>query len=149
MTQPADIVAADIVATARRYLGVPWQHQGRSRLGLDCAGLAVLVARELHLSTFDIQGYGRRPQGDSLRRALQDAGCTPQPITLGALLLMRFGREPQHLAIVGDYPHGGLSLIHGLATSKAVVEHRLDDAWQRRIVSVWRFPGLSDPQEAA
>lgn len=135
--------ASAVIAAARSYLGVPWVHQGRSRQGLDCAGLAVRVARDLQLSDFDVFGYGRLPDGASLQRALEEARCTPYRLEPGALVLMRFRREPQHLAIVGDYLHGGLSLIHGLSTAAAVVEHRLDDAWRKRIVSAWAIPGVS------
>ena len=42
---PADPSA--IVAAARTWLGVPWRHQGRTRQGVDCAGLVVLVGRGL------------------------------------------------------------------------------------------------------
>jgi hypothetical protein len=46
--------------------------------------------------------------------------------------------------VVGDYVHGGLSLIHaynGAGVNK-VVEHRLDESWRRRIVAAWQFRGV-------
>lgn len=134
---------AQVIAAARAWVGVPWVHQGRSRRGVDCAGLVVMVARELGLSTFDVAGYGRRPQPDTLLDALLDAGCAQRDMQPGMLLLMRFRREPQHFALLADHPHGGLSIVHGLSTSGAVVEHRLDDAWARRIVSAWALPGVT------
>jgi uncharacterized protein YijF (DUF1287 family) len=59
---------------------------------------------------------------------------------------MRFDGEPQHLGVVGDYVHGGLSLIHAYngAGLNKVVEHRLDEAWRRRIVAAWRFRGIEE-----
>ena len=56
-------LADAIVAEARTWLGVPWRHQGRSRAGVDCAGLVVLVARALELADHDSTAYGRRAQG--------------------------------------------------------------------------------------
>lgn len=56
-------LADAIVAEARTWLGVPWRHQGRSRAGVDCAGLVVLVARALELADYDSTAYGRRAQG--------------------------------------------------------------------------------------
>ena len=56
-------LADAIVAEARTWLGVPWRHQGRSRAGVDCAGLVVLVARALELADYDSTVYGRRAQG--------------------------------------------------------------------------------------
>ena len=59
-----ETVSADrLVAQARSYLGVPWRHQGRTRAGIDCAGLVVLVARDLGLTDYDSTAYGRRAQG--------------------------------------------------------------------------------------
>jgi len=43
--------------------------------------------------------------------------------------------EPQHLAIVTPYRHGGLAMIHAYSRSSAVVEHRLADVWRARIVA--------------
>jgi hypothetical protein len=57
---------------------------------------------------------------------------------------MKFVREPQHIAIAGNYYLGGLSVIHTRSDMKSgkqlgkVVEHRLDDVWTRRIVKVFR-----------
>jgi len=60
----AEAVTAEAVgAAARAWLGIPWRHQGRSARGVDCAGLVVLVARELGLADYDKQTYGRRPEG--------------------------------------------------------------------------------------
>jgi uncharacterized protein YijF (DUF1287 family) len=62
----------------------------------------------------------------------------------GDVVWIRFEREPQHLAIVGDYVHGGLSLIHAYngAGPSRVCEHRLDAEWRNRIVAAWRYPGV-------
>jgi cell wall-associated NlpC family hydrolase len=54
---------SDIIAAGRSWLGMPWRHQGRTRQGVDCAGLVVLVGRGLGLADYDTQAYGRRPEG--------------------------------------------------------------------------------------
>lgn len=54
------------------------------------------------------------------------------------MVLMKFGRTENHVGILGDYPHGGLSLIHSYAVNKKVIEHRLDDEWRGRITEVFR-----------
>jgi cell wall-associated NlpC family hydrolase len=143
---------ADVVSEARRWLATPFQHQGRTiGLGTDCGGLVGGVAVSLGLfsggwwdQTFDPAhgGYSRSPSGGML-----DAICArylaPAEMQPGAVLLMRFAGEPQHLAIVGDYAHGGLSLIHAYSVVGAVTEHALDARWQRRTVAAFDFPGIA------
>ena len=40
---PLDLVEPDVVATAQRFLGVPYLWGGRSGLGIDCSGLAQIA----------------------------------------------------------------------------------------------------------
>lgn len=71
---------ANIIAAARRWIGTPWRHQGRSASGVDCVGLLVMIARELGLSVKDETGYRRRQDGrrlfDILSRELQLSAIT-------------------------------------------------------------------------
>jgi hypothetical protein len=55
---------------------------------------------------------------------------------------MRFEFEPTHLAIFGSHPLHGLSLIHGYAKVRKVVEHGFDATWRARLVAVYDFKGL-------
>ena len=132
---------AEILAVARSWLGTPWRHQGRLKcVAIDCGGLIIGVGRELGLLDFDTRAYGRIPDGQRLR-ALCDAHLMPQPVTdvePGDILLMRFTRHPQHLAIVGDRDVP-FSLIHAYADAGACVEHGADPKWLRRIVAAYSF----------
>lgn len=138
------MTGADVVMEARSWLGTRFHHQGRLKsVGCDCAGLVVGVAQALGLSEFDKTDYSRLPDGEMLR-AVCDANMTGIAITdvqPGDVLLFKFDQFPQHLAIVGDYPAGGLSLIHAFAPSRKVVEVRLDDVWQQRVVAAYRLIG--------
>ena len=129
-----------LVAAARAYLGVPFRHRGRTSAGLDCAGLLVAAYRDLGVQLPDLRVYGREPHRNGLERAVEAAFGSPadRGPCIGDVLLMRFERDPHHLGIVGDYAHGGLSLIHSYGTTGRVVEHRLDDLWRGRIVAVYR-----------
>ena len=94
----------DVVATARAYLGVPWRHQGRSRLGLDCAGLIVLTARDLGLSDHDRTGYGRHAQGLGFVDAFREA-MDPVPLSSmrpGDVLLFADEAYPCHCGILSE-----------------------------------------------
>lgn len=118
-----------VVACARTWLGTPYHHQARAKgVGVDCAGLVIGVARELDCVApgFDIEGYARQPDGwsflawsDQHMRRIARAQMAP-----GSCVVVRFGRHPQHIGIVGDYLHGGLSIIHAMV-GRGVVETRL------------------------
>lgn len=128
-----------IVDEARSWLGVRWVHQARSRAGVDCVGLVIRVAHALGLSTYDTADYSRQP--DPVRmRALLAEHLEPIAIAkaqIGDVLLMRFDIEPQHVAIVTD-----IGIIHAYAQARRVVEHRVDDQWQSRIVGAYQFRGI-------
>lgn len=139
-----------IVAAARAFIDAPFVHQGRGNEGLDCVGLPICVARALGLVApdFDVTGYPRQPDGLTLLH-LCDRYMTRiyrpdmQP---GDVIAIRFEQLPQHLGIVGDYRHGGLSMIHALGTPDGkgkVVEHHLNAPLMRRFVAAFRLPGVA------
>lgn len=136
------MTAEDIVFAARQCVGTPFRHQGRLiAFGLDCAGVAIHVAREIGAGVIDVSGYGRTPANGQLEQSLAIQPCLER-VTLsdrapGDLLLMRFAREPQHVAICA-----GDTIIHAYEAAGLCCEHRLSDVWAARIVSVYRFRGI-------
>ena len=136
---------AAIVVEARSWLDTKFQHQARIKgVACDCAGLVIGVCKALGLTDFDKADYSRIPDGVMLK-ATCDAEMTPitiDAIQPGDVLLFRFDGHPQHLAIVGDYAHGGLSIIHAYSLARKVTEHRLDDVWRSRIVAAYKLPGV-------
>ena len=138
-----------IVIQARTWLGTPFHHQARLKgKGCDCLGLVIGVVDELELkdkngirlAAYDEVTYSKEPNGEYLTEKLlslldevplQEAGA-------GDLALFKMGNNPQHLAILSDY-EGGLGMIHCYAQARRVVEHRLDEDWQKKIVKVFRF----------
>jgi cell wall-associated NlpC family hydrolase len=133
------------VREARTWLDVPFLHQGRSRRGVDCAGLVIKVAHALDLSTFDVTTYPRNP--DSSLRAYCDQEMRPlRGLDFGAgdVLLFRDNENKErHLAIVGDHPAGGFSMIHAYSRNRRVVEARLDVIWLRFLAAAYRLPGVA------
>jgi cell wall-associated NlpC family hydrolase len=113
---------------------------------VDCVGLVIGVARDLGLADVQIADYPRTPQAS---RLMTECRQHMRPLALasvqpGDVLLMRFRREPQHVAVAADYVHGGLSIVHAYEGAGAVVEHRLDDAWLARVVASFSIPGIVD-----
>jgi NlpC/P60 family putative phage cell wall peptidase len=138
-----------IVAQARSWIGTPFHHQARLKgIGCDCLGLCVGVALELELrdasgrllAAYDEIDYSRAPDGEYFTAKL-DALFPAVPLEekrAGDLALFHFDGNPQHLAILSDY-EGDMGMIHCYAQARRVVEHRLDEEWQSRMVKVYRW----------
>ncbi len=140
-----------IVKEAREWLGTRFHHQARLKgVGSDCIGLVIGTCRTLGLvdPEFDVTSYPRVPDGKTLIE-LGDEYMTRIPyagLELGDVVVIRWGKEPQHFGILGDYLHGGFSMIHAYGTYGAlggsVIEQRFDESMQRRLVACYRLPGV-------
>ena len=144
----AKVDPLQLVAWARETIGTPYQHQQRvAGLALDCAGVPAYIGCKLGMEFADPANYGRLPDPQTMKKSLDDnlVRVPKESMQVGDLVWMTFETDPQHLGILGDYPHGGFSLIHAYNGSglNKVVEHRLDEVWEKRIAGVWRYPGVA------
>ncbi len=154
----------EIIAEAREWVGTRFHHQGRLKAGdrssagkhkggCDCIGLIMGVARKLNLTDkngiplnrYDCTDYSREPDGNFLREMLSQH-LTEIPLSdikPADILLFRFVDNPQHVGIVSNYLHSAqksskqhnLGIIHCYVQARRVVEHLLDENWQKRIVA--------------
>ena len=90
-------------------------------------------------------GYSMLPDGHKLKKHVEAQGQRIKitDIRPGDVLLMRFRKDPQHLAFVTDYADG-LGIIHSYSSIGRVVEHRLDEKWRRRIVAAYRVKWMKN-----
>lgn len=143
---------AEVVALAETYLKpkTPFLHQGRSRHGLDCAGLCIVVGLELGLLTDkdNFNAYGRVPNPGVMREVLAARGnrvrwVDAQP---GDVLLLRDVdyRWPCHMAILTKGLHYKHQIIHSYASAKGVIRTELTPEWVAKIIAVFRYPGVTD-----
>lgn len=134
------MTGADVVTAARAFVGVRYRHQGRSREGLDCIGLPVAVRATLSLEAIDASGYARRSTEremlDFCREHLLEV--MPDELQPGDILVQITGTI-RHMAIVADYPGGGLSVIHAWLPARKIVENRLDDEFMKTVRGCFRF----------
>ncbi len=138
----------DIVTAARQWLDTPFHHQARLKgVGCDCIGLVIGVARELGMVApdFDIAGYPRVPDGTTLMNTarmhmteIDRAAMAP-----GDVVVVSFDKDPQHFGILGDYRHGGLSIIHGASNPGRVIETRLMFSEHMKFVAAFVLPGVA------
>ena len=133
-----------IAKQARGWLGTPFKHQGRVKgVGVDCLGLLVGVAQELDLrdgqgrslAQFDALDYGHMPDEKRLWAGLCNSLCLLKDGQDDAVIaLFAIDGTARHLGVLAcdqAYP----TVIHAYAPARKVVEHRLDEMWERRIVS--------------
>jgi cell wall-associated NlpC family hydrolase len=135
-----------LVEAARHYIGTRWRHRGRSVHSLDCAGLVVRAYADCGIELPDYTLYGREPHRDGLVRHAIAALGEPlvdhdRTLAEGDVLLMRFDREPHHMAIVALADYGGtpaFNIIHADGMAQRVHEQRLTPDMAARITHVFR-----------
>lgn len=142
---------ADVVRVCRSYVGTPYHHMGRlPGTGLDCAGVLICAGRELRLvaQDFDVPAYSPAPDGRSLIEwcdAYMGAAADRASMQAGDAIIIKVAARPQHIAILADYVHGGLSIIHSVsnATPARVLETRLMFSRVLQFVAAYSLPGVA------
>lgn len=135
-----------IVTAARSWLDTPYQHQARLKgVAVDCIGLVIGVARETGRvdPDFDITSYPRTPDGRSLIALCEQhmKPVTREDMQPGHVVVVAFDKDPQHFGVLGDYRHGGLSIIHAASSHGRVIETRLMFSNAMRFVAAYELPG--------
>lgn len=144
-----------LLDAARVYLGTPFQHQGRSKHGIDCSGLVIQATGDTGLHPEDVQSqiprYNARPNPRYFALMTRWLIEIPFEQAIPAdIFLSRYQNRqfPQHMGFITAYPHGlsGLGLLHlsPLSSVARVVEQPLDQQWKDLILSIWRIPGIDD-----
>lgn len=129
-----------IVAEARSLLGVRYVHQGRSRAGLDCAGLIVLVRNAVLGTSDDFLSYPRRPGPQMIIRTMRQYAkvISADIAARGDIVLMAYGGNATHLGV-----YTGRSVIHADQNAGRVRELALDVMHRAGGVAQWfRFKGV-------
>lgn len=134
----------EIARAAESYLGTPYRRKGRSRAGLDCVGLLVLVARDvgLDVSFADIPDYPDQPDGRLMPIFGQHlVRIGQQSRGVGSVVVFTRGPSPCHAAIItttaGQYVHA-----HNLR--ERVCRGSLRTIGAMRAVAFFDLPGLTD-----
>lgn len=140
------MMAQEIVASARGWIGTPYLHQAAVKgAGCDCLGLVRGVWRDCFGNEPEpVPAYSAdwsEPQGHEalFEAAARHMQLVKGPIAAGQVVLfrMRTGAVAKHLGIIGqagDSP----SFIHSYA-GHGVVESPLSDPWRRRVAARFEF----------
>lgn len=133
------IAGASLYAAATEYVGVPFRHKGRSRAGLDCAGLVFVACRDCGIVLPECLAYGPVPATGALLTATGERAKRVERAQAGDVMLMRYGRGgPTHFAIFD----GHARIVHALEPARGVIVDPIAGAWSARLHSVWRINGV-------
>lgn len=116
----------EIIQAARRRIGIPWRHQGRTEAGLDCIGLIMSVATEVGIAYHDLPAYTRTTyQNTFLKefRAQAKLRAVSERV-VGDMLLLKDGLYPCHVAFY-SMDRGQETIIHTSPRRKGTIEEPL------------------------
>lgn len=126
---------------ARAWVGVPFQHQGRNKFGVDCVGLVVCVNNKFTPmpEMMRPQLYARRPMGE-LVAELESRCLRLDEVEQGCVVLVQWHRTdyPAHVAIYGDG-----NIVHSYQAAGRVVEVGYRAKWLEQTVGFFRLPGVT------
>ena len=140
---------AELVKTAREWLGTPYQHQVSVKgVGTDCLGLLRGIWRT-HYGDEPLEVPPYTPEWNELsgeETLLQAAQQALEEIPIGdaqfgdvLLFRMGMGSPAKHCAIISAPER----IIHAY-WGHCVVETRLVPWWRRRIAAAFQFPNIED-----
>ncbi len=123
-----------------KYLGIPYQHRGRSLEGLDCWGFLKLVYADLGVRLFDIEDleyskvWGMEGKDYFKAHYFHDWFEVKDPQPLDGVLFVNSRKIANHVGIVLSSKR----FIH--CCRQGVVISRINDpSWQARIEGFYRL----------
>lgn len=151
-----DELRKEIIAELRTYRGTPWVHQGRTRQGIDCIGLALVAARKVGMvqegqtdRDLNIPNYGRFPYRKTFQTFMNERliRIKREELKIADLVLITLAVAPMHVGVLGNYRHDGtgppFTLIEARTRNMAVTEVPFDHLRPPYAVhGYYRFPGL-------
>lgn len=138
-----------IVEEARSWIGTKWVHQHCLKgVAVDCAQMVIAVGQACGVvdPLLRVTDYGRFPDGTILTTCSAHMDPVPEALLRpGDVVSVAMEHQPQHVGIVGDYVHGGLSIIHASNAGRMqVIESRLVFMRRFRFIAGFKFRGLVD-----
>ncbi len=135
---------AEVVATARAWIGTPFREQQSVRgHGADCVGAVKGIGEEAASLQASVKPWKQSPDNGRLEK---ECRTHLQPIPLGEMQpgdVVLIGRPAHHIGVLVDYRDGQLGIVHSLKARGGVVEHRLDSKGRASISAAFRYPSVT------
>lgn len=144
VSSKATVTRQTVVNTARGWINTRWRHQGRTREGIDCIGLPVVVFKALGLSNYDVTSYGREPDSSAFLPHFEKGGgvrINPKDQKDGDVAVFHQRGYPCHAGILATW-RGRRSVIHASMKERRVVEEVIQP--NTPFVAIFRLPGITD-----
>lgn len=146
MTQSTPtLTRSNVVEEALSWEGLPFRHQGRNALGVDCCGVVIKTGQNLGLTTYDTTDYHRRTSGEAFVHHFRDAGLIEKhksQIREGMVVVTTDKNFPCHCGIIVKR-RGQLHMLHAFLSRRKVVVEPLVH-WQDKIIAIFDYPGVVD-----
>ena len=129
-----------------KYVGIPYKPRGRDKtIGLDCWGLIHIVLKEMF--GINVPSYNEYDESEdwvamsnTIKRNISDwSKIQSECARAGDVVLIRMRGEPLHVGIVIDSG----TMLHILKGINSVVEHYDGIKWQRRVLGIYRYGGVT------
>lgn len=134
-----DNLRQKIINEARSWIGSPFRHQGRSKQGVDCAGLIYVVYKNtVGLEPDkDFTFYQEKPSSIFVFRAIRSYATRIKECDAGPadVIIISFNNSATHLGIMTD-----IGIIHSDAIVGRVIEQ---ESLSGRIVAYFRMKGVA------
>ncbi len=122
---PSNVLADEVVAYAKRYVGVPYRYGGKNPKGFDCSGFTGYVYKK-----FDVN-----LSASSKMQAKQGRSIKVSSVQKGDLLFFGKGRKMTHVALVTEHTRAGIEVIHSTSSRGVMVQNvSKSDYWRPRIL---------------
>lgn len=146
-TKPIDldiyVSPEEIIASARRYIGVPYRPQGRSRMGTDCGGLLLMIGKDTKLTDLEVLGYSQNPDGETFEALLKMTLVklrNKEKVQPADIIACDYGRGIQHTAIVVEQTTSERVTVIHAKRNVGVTEQILHGYDRRAWVATYRLP---------
>ena len=134
MKQIKKITRLDFVNAAKAYLDVPYVYKGRSKGGMDCAGLLIKTLNSTVLPDYNFLNYGVNPNPKHVRKELLNISEQISEIEYGCLLVLKLHGLGNHIAIYIE----DNNLLHTYGRAGKVIVEKYTLYWQKKLDSIYR-----------